>query len=129
MTVHVYGPRAGSKRFSGGQGIGIDHVRTDSDWVGIVGQAGDVRVCSAADLFAGHPQLGYAFQAVGGSVKVAFSCANTSLIETPGFSANSDYWGNEITVAPGSIQLKSDILFSMVRLTFVGTAELYIVTR
>lgn len=130
MAIKAYGPHIGSQRFSGAQGIGVTAVRVDDGWVGFVGAAGDEGAILATELGGGNPKLGYAFQAIGGTVNIAFSCAMPGTEESiKGFSANAIYWTADVAVAPGTITFINNQLFTYVRLKFVANAELHIVTR
>ena len=128
MTVKLFGAHSGSNRFKGNQGIGVEHLRADAGWVGGVGKAGDVEVVSVGDFHSGAVQQGYAFQAIGGSVKIAFSCINPTRATEANIST-APVWGNEITLTAPAITFVGDLGFTLIRITFVGTAELYIVTR
>lgn len=127
--MKALGPHGGSTRFSGAQGIGSLYGKVDPAWVGFVGQAGDVEAVSSGDLHSGQVQQGYGLQAIGAPVKVAFSCANPTLIGEAGTSTNADLWCNEVTVTPGTITFVDNVIFTMLRFTFSADAEIYIVTR
>lgn len=128
MTVKFFGSRAGSNRFSGTQGIGVEHLRTDPAWAGGTGKAGEIACIAVGELHSGELQQGYGFQAIGGSVKIAFSCINTTRLTEPGISTAA-VWGNEITLTTADITFVDNLVFTAIRVTFVGAATLNIVAR
>ncbi|QBQ74466.1 hypothetical protein BcepSauron_086 [Burkholderia phage BcepSauron] len=124
MAVKLQGNHAPYR--NGVRGIGAASVPDGViGWFGATSQAdGDVAYVSVSELASNSrlPQLGFAFQAKGGSVKVAFTLSNAGLATDPDPAVQeSVVWdtAGELTVpGTGAITMATIPVFSALRLTF-----------
>lgn len=127
----------------GASGIGHNNLPDGNiGWVGIVGKAGDVIYLSANDVTANDkPFVGWSFQSVGGSHKVAFTCANVAAATDADPNAQAMVKWCQAPTTPGSTGGPGDTVvaadsmlltffpFSAIRVTFAADGEFYIVAR
>jgi hypothetical protein len=137
MGVKAIGNRGAYDR-SGALGIGGRAQSVLVNWSGYVADAaGGVIYVSAGDVTSHKDAVyqGYFFQAVGNSVKVAYTLQNPGTACDPRPSVQSSVaWVNEQTIAPGNIvpaqlAVAGPVGFAALRLTFTLAGEFYIVAR
>jgi hypothetical protein len=144
MTAKIISNRSSyNNSRQGATGIGGRNLPDGNiSWVGIVGKAGDVIYLSANDVTSNDkPYVGWAFQAIGGAHKVAFTLQNvaTSTNPDPEVQANVVWCnapaspgtpssGTDLTVPAGTM-VNTFFPFAAIRVTFAADGEFYVVAR
>ncbi len=110
----------------GGRNLGNGII----SWLGAISNAADdVILLSAADVTSNnHPYLGYAMQAVGGSVNVYFTLQNIGTATDPNAQPQIN-WGTATAVAAGA-PVHVTVPFSAMKVEFAAAGtEFYVVAR
>jgi len=110
----------------GGRNLGNGII----SWIGAISNAAsDTIYLSAADVTSNnHPYLGYAMQAVGGSVSVYFTLQNIGTATDPNAQAAIN-WGTTTSV-PAGAPIPVTVPFSAMKVVFAAAGtEFYVVAR